>query len=379
MISSYYPQRLSFSGTSFGREGLVHFLSLKRETSETRRMEVTSYELADNKSNAVITGVEILKSNVNGVEITQPWKHQVRFGPNGRIIRLKLHINVKEATGDWSKFDVQNPYGPHVATAMKSIRALCLSLHDFTVHHVIGKGGFGTVVNAVKKSDGQVYALKILEKQNMSAYDISSSYTEMIVAQHIHHPFIAGLRIAFQSRTKIFLGMTYYSGGDLYHHMGLGPTTRIADARAKFYAAQLVLAIHHLHQHDVIYRDIKPENVMLDSEGNIALVDFGLAKIHVSDYKGAKTMAGSPQYTAPELLHPKATRSYGKTADWWSLGILLYEMTIGKSPFLDSNVDRMYKKILRDELPFPSRPVVPEALYDILTGVRSCLYVVLKC
>lgn len=110
---------------------------------------------------------------------------------------------------------------------------------------------------------------------------------------------------------------------------------------------------------------------MIDGDGHIALVDFGLAKLHVSEFKGAKTMAGSPQYTAPELLLPKAKRSYGKAADWWSLGILLYEMSVGKSPFYDNNIDKMYKKIQNDPLTFPSKSELSEDLKDILRGVRS--------
>ncbi|RLN27394.1 hypothetical protein BBJ28_00023549, partial [Nothophytophthora sp. Chile5] len=98
------------------------------------------------------------------------------------------------------------------------------------------------------------------------------------------------------------------------------------------------------------------------------LVDFGLAKLHVSEYKGAKTMAGSPQYTAPELLLPKAKRSYGKAADWWSLGILLYEMSVGKSPFYDNNIEKMYHKIQNDTLAFPAKPVLSDELKSILQG-----------
>ncbi|GLD91950.1 hypothetical protein PINS_up000483 [Pythium insidiosum] len=107
---------------------------------------------------------------------------------------------------------------------------------------------------------------------------------------------------------------------------------------------------------------------MIDNDGHVALVDFGLAKLHVSEYKGAKTMAGSPQYTAPELLLPKTKRSYGKAADWWSLGILLYEMSVGKSPFYDSNIEKMYHKIQNDPLTFPDRPELPPDLKDVLVG-----------
>lgn len=369
ILSLNYPTNVPFHGDLYGREGLLYFLSTLRENCEMLQFSISRIKSEDGQKKSTVSGFEKFKSKINGVEILQPWTHYVEFGPYGRIVKLRIEIHAKQAVGNWQSFKTKNPYSEEAINAFASTRGLSISLHDFTVFHVIGKGGFGTVVNAKKKSDGQIYALKILEKKKMTKYDIDSSFTEMRVGQSIHHPFIAALKIAFQSRTKLFLGMNYYSGGDLFHHMSKGSTCRITPSRARFYSAELILAIHHLHQHDILYRDIKPENVMIDHDGHIALVDFGLAKIHVSDYKGAKTMAGSPQYTAPELLKPRGKRSYGKAADWWSLGILLYEMSIGKSPFFNSNVEKMYQKIQHDDVSFPKRPAVSNELKDLLYGL----------
>ncbi|CAH0522651.1 unnamed protein product [Peronospora belbahrii] len=366
VFSSSYPKSTPFSGDYFGREGLLHFFGAFQSNVDLVEIAVKECELNANGKSLTVKGTETLKSKHSGASITQSWSHRVRFGPNGRILRFRVDVDLKGATGTWKSFGVKNPYSEISDASIRSNRSLSISMKDFTVYNVIGKGGFGTVVNAVKKSDGQIYALKILEKEKMTKYDVESSFTEMRVAQNIHHPFIAGLRIAFQSRTKLFLGMNYYGGGDLFHHMSKGSTCRISSDRAHFYTAELVLGIHHLHQHDILYRDIKPENVMIDADGHVALVDFGLAKLHVSEYKGAKTMAGSPQYTAPELLLPKAKRSYGKAADWWSLGILLYEMSVGKSPFYDNNIEKMYHKIQNDPLVFPSKPVLTDELKSIL-------------
>ncbi|CEG48725.1 agc akt protein kinase [Plasmopara halstedii] len=366
VFSSSYPKSTPFSGDYFGREGLLHFLGAFQSNVDLIEMKVEKCELDANGKSLTVKGTETLKSKHSGTIITQSWSHRVRFGPYGRILRFRVDVDLKNATGNWKTFSVKNPYSELSDASIRSNRSLSISLKDFTVYNVIGKGGFGTVVNAVKKSDGQIYALKILEKSKMTKYDVESSFTEMRVAQNIHHPFIAGLRIAFQSRTKLFLGMNYYGGGDLFHHMSKGSSCQIPSDRAHFYTAELVLGIHHLHQHDILYRDIKPENVMIDADGHVALVDFGLAKLHVSEYKGAKTMAGSPQYTAPELLLPKAKRSYGKAADWWSLGILLYEMSVGKSPFYDNNIEKMYHKIQNDPLIFPSKPALSDELKSIL-------------
>ncbi|OWZ21121.1 AGC/AKT protein kinase [Phytophthora megakarya] len=368
VFSSSYPKSTPFSGDYFGREGLLHFLGAFQSNVDLIEIKVQECDLDANGKSLIVKGTETLKSKHSGAVITQSWSHRVRFGPNGRILRFRVDVDLKSATGNWKAFGTKNPYSEMSDASIRSNRSLSISMKDFTVYNVIGKGGFGTVVNAVKKSDGQIYALKILEKGKMTKYDVESSFTEMRVAQNIHHPFIAGLRIAFQSRTKLFLGMNYYGGGDLFHHMSKGSSCRIPSDRAHFYTAELVLGIHHLHQHDILYRDIKPENVMIDAEGHVALVDFGLAKLHVSEYKGAKTMAGSPQYTAPELLLPKAKRSYGKAADWWSLGILLYEMSVGKSPFYDNNIEKMYHKIQNDPLVFPSKPLLTDELKAILRG-----------
>lgn len=369
VLSTNYPKHLPFHGDFFGREGMLHFFSVYAHNVEILEFTVLDVVANPNDGNSfMITGEEKLKSKINGQVVTQSWIHKVQLGPYGRVLKLKVDVDQKTAAANWKGFGVKSPFSEMSDAAVRSTRSLSISLKDFTVYNVIGKGGFGTVVNAVKKSDGQIYALKILEKSKMTKYDIESSFTEMRVAQNIHHPFIAGLRIAFQSRTKLFLGMNYYGGGDLFHHMSKGSSCRIPAPRAHFYTAELVLGIHHLHQHDILYRDIKPENVMIDGDGHIALVDFGLAKLHVSNYNGAKTMAGSPQYTAPELLLPKAKRSYGKAADWWSLGILLYEMSVGKSPFYDSNIEKMYQKIQNDPLSFPEKPELSPELKDILTG-----------
>ncbi|TDH65317.1 hypothetical protein CCR75_006544 [Bremia lactucae] len=366
VFSSSYPKSTPFNGDYFGREGLLHFLGAFQSNVDLVQMKVEECGLDGDGKSLMVKGSETLKSKHSGAIITQLWSHRIRFGPYGRILRFRVDVDVASATGNWKSFGVKNPYSELSDASIRSNRSLSISMKDFTVYNVIGKGGFGTVVNAVKKSDGQIYALKILEKSKMTKYDVESSFTEMRVAQNIHHPFIAGLRIAFQSRTKLFLGMNYYGGGDLFHHMSKGSSCRIPSDRAHFYTAELVLGIHHLHQHDILYRDIKPENVMIDADGHVALVDFGLAKLHVSEYKGAKTMAGSPQYTAPELLLPKAKRSYGKAADWWSLGILLYEMSVGNSPFYDNNIEKMYHKIQNDPLVFPTKPQLSDELKSIL-------------
>lgn len=254
VFSSSYPKSTPFNGDYFGREGFLHFLGAFYYNVDVLEFTVSDVLRDSDGKSYTIKGHEKLKCKHSEVVIVQPFAHKIRFGPYGRILRLRADVDLKMATGNWKQFVAKNPYSEMSDAAFRSTRSLSISMKDFTVYNVIGKGGFGTVVNAVKKSDGQIYALKILEKGKMTKYDIESSFTEMRVAQNIHHPFIAGLRIAFQSRTKLFLGMNYYGGGDLFHHMSKGSSCRIPADRAHFYTAELVLGIHHLHQHDILYR-----------------------------------------------------------------------------------------------------------------------------
>lgn len=151
--------------------------------------------------------------------------------------------------------------------------------------------------------------------------------------------------------------MPFFSGGTLYQQIRRGPPPvrrqRMSFERVQFYAAQLVLALSHLHSCSIVYRDLKPDNVMIDEDGFIALVDFGLSKTNVSEQRGAKTMAGSPGYTAPELLKPREERRYGTSIDWWCLGVLIFELIYGHRPFHHPTRTMLYKLIASKPLSFP--------------------------
>lgn len=150
--------------------------------------------------------------------------------------------------------------------------------------------------------------------------------------------------------------MEYFSGGELFFHLkNIG---RFSEERSKFYAAEIILAIECLHSHNIVYRDLKPENVLLDSDGHIRLTDFGLAKDGVANYDIpdkdlhlTRTFCGTPEYLAPEMI---ARVGYGLCVDWWSLGTLLYEMLTGLPPFYDQNIHIMYEKIVRAKLILPN-------------------------
>jgi serine/threonine protein kinase len=211
-----------------------------------------------------------------------------------------------------------------------------LTVQDFDLLKVVGKGAFGKVMLVRKKAgkgSGQIYAMKVLMKSVIVAKGQEEhTKSERAILCEIRHPYIVQLRFAFQSEDKLYLVTDYYNGGSLFYH--LRKSRAFPEERAKFYGAQLLSALDHLHSQHIIYRDLKLENVLMDNLGNIALTDFGLSKQNIDQSNGATTFCGTAEYIAPELL--KGQR-YSAPVDWWSFGILLYEMITGRTPFYDKN------------------------------------------
>lgn len=237
-----------------------------------------------------------------------------------------------------------------------------VSLESFNIIKVIGKGSFGKVFLVREKATGVIYAMKVLKKDYIIRKNqVEHTKTERSVLGHVRHPYIVGLVKAFQTTDKLFFVLDYCAGGELFFHLGC--VGRFPEERAKFYAAQIALALEHVHSLDIIYRDLKPENVLLDEKGNVRLTDFGLSKEGVSDPStGATSFCGTPEYIAPEVLQ---RLGHGRAVDWWSLGALLFEMITGLPPFYSRNRETMFEKIMKAELIFP--PFMSDNARDILS------------
>lgn len=240
-----------------------------------------------------------------------------------------------------------------------------LSIDDFELITVIGKGSFGKVLQVRKQDTGRIYALKTIRKQHIvERGEITHTLAERFVLTRVNNPFIVPLKFSFQSEQKLYLVLAFVNGGELFHH--LLREQRFNEERARFYSAELLLALEHLHDLDVVYRDLKPENILLDYTGHIALCDFGLCKLNMKDSDMTNTFCGTPEYLAPEILNGQG---YNKVIDWWTLGVLLYEMLAGLPPFYDEVTDKMYKKILHNPLIFGDE-ISPQAR-SILTGLLN--------
>jgi len=163
----------------------------------------------------------------------------------------------------------------------------------------------------------------------------------------LNHSFLMKLHYTYQTTDMLFYIMDYVNGGEMFYH--LEREGHFTVERARYYIAELTLALQYLHENDVIYRDIKTENILLSSEGHVVLTDFGLSK-ELSQTTRTSTLCGTPVYLPPEML---LKQEYGKAIDFWSLGILLYEMLVGDVPFYHDNVQKMFRKIVQEDVVFP--------------------------
>ncbi|XP_041358653.1 serine/threonine-protein kinase Sgk1-like isoform X2 [Gigantopelta aegis] len=214
---------------------------------------------------------------------------------------------------------------------------------DFEFLKVIGKGSFGKVLLAKHRTEGEVYAIKVLQKQAiMKRNEAKHIMAERnVLLKNVKHPFLVGLHYSFQTADKLYFVLDYVNGGELFFH--LQRERYFPEQRAKFYAAEMASAIGYLHSLNIIYRDLKPENILLDSQGHVVLTDFGLCKEGIEGMGTTSTFCGTPEYLAPEVLRKQP---YDKTVDWWCLGAVLYEMMYGLPPFYSRDTAEMYDNIL---------------------------------
>ncbi|KAF1814842.1 Pkinase-domain-containing protein [Eremomyces bilateralis CBS 781.70] len=250
--------------------------------------------------------------------------------------------------------DVEKVTGEiHLRIAFHKVSKRHYGPEDFQILKLIGKGTFGQVFQVRKKDTGRIYAMKVLSKKVIvQKKEVAHTLGErniLVRTAMADSPFIVALKFSFQTPTDLYLVTDYMSGGELFWH--LQKEGRFSEARAKFYIAELILALQHLHDHDIVYRDLKPENILLDANGHIALCDFGLSKANLTGNATTNTFCGTTEYLAPEVLLDE--QGYGKMVDFWSLGVLVFEMCCGWSPFYAEDTQQMYKNIAFGKVRFP--------------------------
>lgn len=259
-----------------------------------------------------------------------------------------LAAKVTDATIDYDHF-APDPMMVDIAEELAMVSEK-VNIEDFKILKLLGKGNYGKVMLVQHKEEGTLFALKTLRKNKViktSQIEHTKSerrYNDKLslhrLLERMEHPFIVSLRYAFQTKAKLYMVFDYICGGDLFLH--LKNAELFTEERARFYAAEILLAFEFLHKKHIIYRDLKPENVLIDLEGHVKLTDFGLSK----ELVGGKTntFCGTDEYLAPEII---LNESYNESVDWWALGILLFEMLTGWAPFEDNNRKGLFEKIVK--------------------------------
>jgi len=241
----------------------------------------------------------------------------------------------------------------------KTIKSV--ELDDFQIMKVLGRGTFGKVCLVQYKPTKEYYAMKSLKKDVLLDMDqVQSTILEKKILQSLDHPFLVGMVFCFQTEERIYFIMPFIRGGELFQH--LRKEKFFKEDKARFYAASMGIALEYLHNHGIVYRDIKPENILIGEDGYLKLIDFGMAKMLKGNEK-AMSFCGTPEYLAPEII---TGEGHNRAADWWSYGILLFEMLCGIPPFYCENTERMYDLITNAELRFPKRIQLSENAKDLI-------------
>ncbi|KAG2734071.1 hypothetical protein G9P44_003596 [Scheffersomyces stipitis] len=299
-------------------------------------LDISVYDSA--RDDAFLGHVRVFPSTIINKKNSTEW---LQLKP--RIVGERVSGSIK-IKWEYTSLDNKKSYGPE----------------DFDVLRLLGKGTFGQVFQVKKKDTERIYAMKVLSKKVIvKKKEIAHTIGErniLVRTSAAASPFIVGLKFSFQTPTDLYLVTDYMSGGELFWH--LQKEGRFTEDRAKFYIAELVLALEHLHDNDIVYRDLKPENILLDANGHIALCDFGLSKANLNNDGTTNTFCGTTEYLAPEVLLDES--GYTKMVDFWSLGVLIFEMCCGWSPFYADNTQQMYKNIAFGKVRFPKEILSPE-------------------
>ncbi|XP_020227329.1 serine/threonine-protein kinase AtPK2/AtPK19 isoform X2 [Cajanus cajan] len=259
-------------------------------------------------------------------------------------VLIETHEELKEHSVNNSEVEKNNTRFNNYCLNNQTI-----GVEDFEVLKVVGQGAFGKVYQVRRAGTSEIYAMKVMRKDKiMQGNHAEYVKSERDMLTKVDNPFIVRLRYAFQTKYRLYLVLDFVNGGHLFfqlYHQGL-----FREDLARFYAAEIICAVSYLHANDIMHRDLKPENVLLDADGHVVLADFGLAK-QFNESERSNSMCGTVEYMAPEIVMGKG---HDKAADWWSVGILLYEMLTGKPPFSGGNRHKIQQKIIKDKIKLPA-------------------------
>eukprot|EP00761_Pharyngomonas_kirbyi_P003172 gb/GECH01003176.1/.p1 GENE.gb/GECH01003176.1/~~gb/GECH01003176.1/.p1 ORF type:complete len:419 (+),score=87.57 gb/GECH01003176.1/:1-1257(+) len=270
-----------------------------------------------------------------------------------------------------------------------------LGPEDFTKLKLLGRGDVGRVYLARHEASGRLFAMKVLTKEEMIRRNkVKRALTEREILATTDHPFIVSLYHSFQSKDRLYLVMEYCAGGEFFRMLQRQPNKSLTEDAVRFYAAEVLLALEYLHMMGFVYRDLKPENILIHESGHIRLTDFDLSKaaatpltpkvveqsskrffpfglrpsrsrpeIDTRQMESFNSFVGTPEYIAPEVI---AGSGHTSSVDWWTYGVLIFEMLFGRTPFRGSDQKDTFGRILNKNLRFPSEPHVSRNCKDLI-------------
>ncbi|TRY92665.1 hypothetical protein DNTS_007710 [Danionella cerebrum] len=366
------PQGLLLAEVTFFNPVIERVPRLKRQKKVFSKQQGKAFLRARQMNVDIGTWVRLLRNaipTVNNTGTYSPHSHAVQTGEIS-VEKLSLDydspmkVDIRRDVMDTSTPDrpgcTDSLSGPDQTTPERPGRThslsskqkkMPLSLQDFRLIAVLGRGHFGKVLLTEYKKSGKMYAIKALKKGDIVARDeVESLMCEKRIFETVNsaqHPFLVNLFACFQTPEHVCFVMEYTAGGDLMMHIHADVFT---EPRAVFYSACVVLGLQFLHDNKIVYRDLKLDNLLLDTDGYVKIADFGLCKEGMGFGDRTSTFCGTPEFLAPEVL---TDTSYTRAVDWWGLGVLIYEMLVGESPFPGDDEEEVFDSIVNDEVRYP--------------------------
>jgi len=321
-------------------------VKIEEEEEEEEMLDIDNSDSDDvfqvnDLKNAIPSQEEFVSKSKNFEEVKKSFSELIK--------KQSLSIeNTRESIILVNDFNIDDHDEPNTNVIDNKNKDKKVNLSNFDIVSVIGAGGYGKVYLVKHKETKKLYAMKVLKKASLVLHlkDAEHTKTERQILEEVKHPFIVDLYYAFQTKERLFLLLTFASGGELFSY--LQKEKMFDEDTTRFYLSEIFLALDHLHSLGIIYRDLKPENVLLDHEGHTLLTDFGLSKVSFE----TKTLCGSLEYMAPEIIITDVT--YDKSVDYWSFGIMCHDLLTGKTPFTGNNRKKVMEAILKKKLNLPN-------------------------
>ncbi|CAG9310037.1 unnamed protein product [Blepharisma stoltei] len=332
--------------------------------------DIQDIRLSGGNSFVIETSKASYKFYTKYADLTKEWVNRIKQGVNYCLITKPIEKTKKTFTEAIANEIIEDETVSTTADAANSVEAdekEVVNFNSFSILEEIGSGSFGIVYKVQKNNTDEIYAMKSLSKATLQkAKQLKYAISECKIMKQLKHPFIVTLHYAFQTSKFLYLILELCPYGDLLGQIESKGYLRENDA--KFYLAEIILALEYLHSLDIIYRDLKPANILIDQGGHAKLADFGLAKEKVDKNNPAMTMAGSPAYLPPEIVSKKGA---SKASDIYGIGPLLYELLTGTPPYYSTDIDVLFQNIKQGRLSFPPNMSISANAKDLINLVMN--------